>query len=225
MSSEAENVIAKTNKRRGEGATGAKRESESASYTRLVAALDRVDAHVMICDRNLEIVYANKSVRDMFRRAESRIAADIPGFDSTRIVGRSIDDFHRNPESRRKMLENLSERFTSNIRFGGEAYKIVGTPVFASSGERLGVVMEWENLTVERQRQEDERQRNQQLAQILDVLGDLRITVDADGEIIDVNSQLAKFLGYSRSDLLKRQLESWRPGLSNSWPSTASSRT
>lgn len=174
----------------------------SDDYDRLRAALECVNTNVMICDRDMTIVYANRTVLRMFRESESSIRCDFPDFSVDHLIGRCIDDFHRSPDSQRFQISELRGRFTSNIEFGGAVFKITVNPIFSTGGENLGATVEWENMTAERLRVEDEQMRNQQVEQILDVLGNLRLTITRTGEITAVNPQAAQYLGYGCEELL-----------------------
>ena len=169
---------------------------------RFRTALECVHTNVMICDRDMAIVYANRTVLRMFRASESSIKRDFPDFSADHLIGRCIDDFHTSPGSQRLQISELRGRFTSNIEFGGVVFKITVNPVFSSGGENIGAVVEWENMTAERLRVEVEEARRQQVEQILDVLGNLRLTITSAGKIIAVNPQAAQYLGYGCEELL-----------------------
>jgi len=180
-------------------------EEDAFSYSehdRLRMVLDRVNTNVMICDENMTIVYANNAAIQMFRESETNIRRDFPDFTAAGLVGRCMDDFHTTPHSQRSRISKTSERFTSKIRFGGKVFKITVCPISSSNGEAIGASVEWENMTAERLRAEDEKLRNEQVEQVLDILGNLRLSIAYSGEIIDLNSQAAQFLGYERRGLL-----------------------
>ncbi len=180
-------------------------DEDSFSYSehdRLRMVLDRVNTNVMICDENMIIVYANNAAMQMFRESESNIRHDFPDFRAAGLIGRCMDDFHMNPHNQRSRITRTSERFASNIRFGGEVFKITVCPISSPEGEAMGASVEWENMTAERLRAEDEKLRNEQVEQVLDILGNLRLTIAHSGEITDLNSQAAQFLGYKRQGLL-----------------------
>lgn len=171
-------------------------------HARLCAALDCVTTNVMVCDMDMTIVYVNSTLLKMFRQSESKITSEFPDFRASEIVGRCVDDFHKSLRSQRLSISNLQKKITSNIKFSGEVFKVIINPVFSPDRERLGAVVEWENMTAERLRKEEEKLRNQQIERILDVLGDLRLTITNEGEITNLNSQAAQYLGYKRAELL-----------------------
>lgn len=116
---------------------------------RLLGALDTTSTNVMIADPDRKIIYMNKSVEAMLRAAELDIRAVLPHFAVDRIVGNSMDQFHKNPVHQMKLLDNLTTSFTSNIVVGKRHFRLVANPIFTKKGVRLGSVVEWLDRTVE----------------------------------------------------------------------------
>lgn len=61
------------------------------------AALDLLSAPIMISDADLIIRFVNKAAYEMFGLIESDLRAALPAFDTSDIIGRSIDLFHQVP--------------------------------------------------------------------------------------------------------------------------------
>ena len=116
---------------------------------RIKSALDNVTANVMIADRDFNIIYTNRAVMDMFSAAESDIRSELPQFRTSEILGGSIDRFHKNPAHQRGMLERLSSTYRAQIKLGGRTLTVVANPVMSDKGERLGAVVEWQDITVQ----------------------------------------------------------------------------
>ena len=180
---------------------------ERREYERLRAALDCVNAHVMIGDRDNTIVYLNRTAERMFDAAESKIRQDIPGFRARSLLGSNMDVFHRNPKGHRKLLSSLEGEHRAVMTLGGESFQLVVHTVRSQHGELLGSVVEWENISEQKRRAEEERRHNRQIEQILDVLGNMRFSVDADGLLTDANRGASSFLGYRREQLIGQPLE------------------
>lgn len=116
---------------------------------RVKQALDGVKSNVMIGDTDLNIVYLNDAVKELFRTAEKDIRQDLPKFDADNMMGTCIDLFHKNPTHQRVMLEGLDSTHTAELKIGGRTMKIVASPVRSKDGERLGTVVEWTDRTQE----------------------------------------------------------------------------
>jgi methyl-accepting chemotaxis protein len=117
--------------------------------SRILGALETTTTNVMIADPERKIIYMNKSVEKMLRVAEADIRSVLPHFAVDKIVGSSMDIFHKNPAHQMKLLENLTTTYTSNIVVGKRHFRLVANPIFSKDGTRLGSVVEWQDRTIE----------------------------------------------------------------------------
>lgn len=116
---------------------------------RIQQALDRVESCVMVANKNLEIIYMNETVLEMFKNAEEEIKKQLPNFKADELLGSNIDVFHKNPAHQRGMLEKLNTTFRSTLNIGGRDFDIVANPVNTENGDRVGIVVEWRDRTHE----------------------------------------------------------------------------
>ncbi len=112
-------------------------------------ALDNVTTNVMMADKDMKIVYMNKAISGMFARAESDIRKQFQGFSSTNIMGLNIDSFHRNPAHQRQILGSVTSTHNATIQIGGRSFTLAANPVINDKGERLGSVVEWNDITAQ----------------------------------------------------------------------------
>lgn len=115
---------------------------------RVREALDNVTANVMIADNDANIIYLNKAVQSMMRTAESDLKKELPNFDSSQLLGKNIDSFHRNPHHQRNIIQNLTQAYHGKASAGGRSFTVIANPVF-KDGERVGTVVEWADKTAE----------------------------------------------------------------------------
>jgi len=115
--------------------------------TRIRRGLDVVITNVMIADNDLNIIYANESVRQMLAAAEADIRKDLPAFRADSMLGTNIDSFHKNPAHQRRMLGEMSATHKTRLNLGGRSFSLILNPIFNESGERLGTVVEWRDIT------------------------------------------------------------------------------
>ncbi len=120
------------------------------STMRVKIALDSVKSNVMMADENHDIVYANPAVISMLRNAESDIKKDLPNFSTDAVIGSNIDIFHKNPSHQREMLAKLTDTYSTEITVAGRIFALTATPVLDADKNRLGTVVEWEDVTQER---------------------------------------------------------------------------
>jgi len=116
---------------------------------RILGALETTTTNVMIADVDRKIIYMNKSVESMLRVAEADIRSVLSHFSVDKIIGSTMDIFHKNPAHQMKLLENLTATYTSNIVVGKRHFRLVANPIFSKDGTRLGSVVEWLDRTQE----------------------------------------------------------------------------
>lgn len=121
----------------------------AAKAMRINQALDNVQSGVMVADTNFEIIYINNSVERIFKEAEQDIRKELPNFDASKLLGASIDCFHKDPAHQRKLLASLNEAYASEMMIGGQHIKVLVSPVIDDDGEHIGFVAEWQNRTQE----------------------------------------------------------------------------
>ncbi|WP_375739904.1 methyl-accepting chemotaxis protein [Pseudomonas boanensis] len=116
---------------------------------RIKSALDNCSTNVMIADADRNIVYMNKTVTSMLQNAEADLRKALPSFSVSKLVGGSIDQFHKNPEHQKRLLATFTSTFRTQIEVGGRTFGLVANPVISDNGERLGSVVEWADRTLE----------------------------------------------------------------------------
>ncbi len=122
---------------------------QAAEMRRIKEALDNVGANVMIADEDCRIIYLNRAVQRMMKNAEEGIRQQLPDFDADRLLGASIDQFHRNPAHQRQLLAKLDSTHVGNFTIGGRTLRITANPIIDARGKRLGTVVEWLDRTDE----------------------------------------------------------------------------
>jgi len=125
----------------------AKRQADETA--RIKIGLDNVATNVMIANKDLEIIYMNKSLVAMFGKVEQSIRKDLPRFDMKTLMGSNIDVFHKNPAHQRGVLGGLNGTHRTTIKLGGCTFSLAVTPVINPAGERLGFAVEWVDRTNE----------------------------------------------------------------------------
>ena len=121
----------------------------AAENERIKNALDNVSSCVMMADADLNIIYMNKAVQSMMKDAETGLKTVIPSFNADSLIGVNIDSFHKNPGHQRSLLGELKSTYKGTIEVADFSFTVVANPVFGEDRERLGTVVEWQNLTTE----------------------------------------------------------------------------
>jgi methyl-accepting chemotaxis protein len=112
-------------------------------------ALDNLGSSVTVADANLNIIYLNNSMREMFNAVQADFRKDLPSFDASRVLGSNIDIFHKNLSHQRQVLANLTKTLTTQIKIGGRTMRIGMNPMLDAAGKRVGTVVEWMDRTAE----------------------------------------------------------------------------
>jgi methyl-accepting chemotaxis protein len=118
-------------------------------HLRIKIALDNVSTGVMIADNERNIVYANKSVINIFGKAEAGIRKKLPAFSIVNLVGSNIDIFHENPSHQAQLIANATGPSTAHFELDGRSLVVTVSPVINQQGKRMGSVAEWLDRTAE----------------------------------------------------------------------------
>lgn len=183
-----------------------KEERLAAENSRIRQALDVCATSVMMADPDLNIIYMNKSVKKMMDKNERALKEILPSFNSNKLMGGSIDQFHKNPHHQRKLLEHLNTEYRTDIGVAGLTFGLIATPIFDTAGKRLGTVVEWDDKT-ERLAKELEEKRladeNARVRQALDNVTANVMIADNDANIIYLNTAVKSMMQKAEADLKK----------------------
>lgn len=173
---------------------------------RIQQALDVAATNMMVADADYNIIYANASLNEMLRIAEADIRKDLPRFDASRLLGTNIDEFHKNPAHQRGLLDRLNQTHKTRLSVGGRKFDLILNPVKGEGGKRLGVVVEWKDMTNELVAQEREQKlaaENARIKQALDAsVMPIRIA-DNDGTLVYINPALMTVLKRDEAEFRK----------------------
>jgi len=120
---------------------------EAATNARIKTALDNVSLPVRIAADDGTVLYINHALRDVLNRDREAFARHVPGFDPEKMVGSSIAMFYADPQAALTRLRNLTGTVQSQLELGGRMYELTTTAVISSTGERLGTVGQWTDIT------------------------------------------------------------------------------
>ena len=122
----------------------------AAENFRIKQALDNVSSNVMMADPDRNIVYMNRAASKLMSDSESDLKTELPHFNSQKLVGGNIDEFHANPNHQHRVLENLTSEYKTEIEVAGlTSFQLIANPVMDEENNRLGTVIEWKSRTVE----------------------------------------------------------------------------
>ena len=117
---------------------------------RVRSALEVVKSNVMLADDAYNIMYMNSAMKAMFREAQAELRQALPNFDCEKLIGTSMDSFHKNPAHQRQVLDSLTAPHEVHIEVGTVKLHLISVPVIDKHGKRTGTVVEWRNETVDK---------------------------------------------------------------------------
>lgn len=154
------------------------------------AAFDTVSFAMMTIDRDFNITYMNKGVHKLFNDNIETFRAVWPSFDPDKLIGQSIDVFHKNPAHQRKILSNPANMpHRANIVLGKMRIALNVNGIFDDAGEYLGNVLEWIDISAISAL--DAIQSNQAM-----------ITFTPDGKIVSCNRAFSETMGYEEQEII-----------------------
>ncbi len=116
---------------------------------RIRSALDGCPTNIMVTDNAGTIVYANRAVSGLFREHLAEFRKAVPDFDPDRVVGKPMAIFHRNPAHQQAMMDRLTASHVSRVGLGSRTFDLAVSPVKGPGGEKLGVMLEWRDITAD----------------------------------------------------------------------------
>ncbi len=170
--------------------------------TRIVTALNATSSGIMIADNHGIIIFVNGAIDRMFRDKQQSIRQELPAFDLDRLVGTSIDVFHKNPAHQRGIMERLNGTHVGKISIGPYHFRLSLNPIINQKNrERLGYVVEWTDITDLLKREI----YTQRILSSLDSSSTNIIIADAEGVIIYTNGAFQSMFR-NRQEEVRKQL-------------------
>ncbi|WP_024326827.1 methyl-accepting chemotaxis protein [Thioalkalivibrio sp. AKL19] len=171
------------------------------------AAVQGARTALMMCDSDMNIVYANPAVVELLRKRRDTLRREFPGFDPDNLIGQSIDQFHKDPTHQRAILQNPANLpYEARIQVADLKFRLNATAVLDDAGNYLGNMVEWQDTT-EQERVEQERAR---MRAAVESSQTALMMCDPDMNIVYANPSVIRLLR-SRSDVLRREFPSFDP--------------
>jgi len=111
------------------------------------SALDSVSSPVLMVDAEHKITYANNALGKKFSALESKAIKHLPTFSGSKIIGAGFDNFHTCNDLRQGALAVLSKPTRYRFSIGEITMDAAASPVINASGDRLGSVIEFDDIT------------------------------------------------------------------------------
>lgn len=115
--------------------------------TRIKIGLDSVATNVRIADNNGILLYVNNAMRKTFTEDAAAFRKNDQTFDPENLIGYEITRLYDDPQAALQRLRGLTSASQVQMNLGSRIYRVTTTPVLNETGERLGSVGEWVDIT------------------------------------------------------------------------------
>jgi len=141
-----------TTNQTGKGASGGtETDCKMTGNLRLMqTALDNVGTNIFLGDRDRHLVYMNKKSKETLKGLES-VLREAFHFSVDDLLGRCIDDFHKDPQFQKQLLSNPNNLpHRAEIHLGPATLDLQVAAVFDEDGEFCGTIVNWEDITAKK---------------------------------------------------------------------------
>ncbi|RTZ17918.1 methyl-accepting chemotaxis protein [Vibrio aquaticus] len=168
--------------------------------TRLQAAVDQAQTAMVMIDRDFEITYINQETLNLFSKHEATLRTVWSGFTASSewLMGRCIDEFHRNPAHQRQMLGDPTNLpYSTDIKIQDLKIELNVAAINDAKGNYIGNTLEWRDVTEERAKEEEIGR----LASAVSGMTTNLMMANKEGIITYLNPALSTLLKSRESDL------------------------
>lgn len=120
-------------------------QNEAVESGRIKTAVAVSSTAIIMADADNNIIYVNDAANRIFEDVGSEFVKYIEGFDVNNLIGEDIAKFYK--DQNQQLLQNLTDTYDTTLQLGEAYLQITATPAFGDEGERLGTVVECQNLT------------------------------------------------------------------------------
>ncbi len=167
---------------------------------RLQAAVDQAQTAMVMIDRDFNITYANQETLKLFGKHEATLRTVWSGFTASEewLMGRCIDEFHKNPAHQRQLLSDPSNLpYKTDIQIAELTIELNVASITDSQGNYIGNTLEWSDVTAIRAQQDDVAR----LQAAVDQAQTAMVMIDRDFLITYVNKETIDLFGQHESKL------------------------
>jgi len=119
-------------------------------------------------------------------------------------MGCHVYKLHNTPNKQQDMLDNLDKTQRNRLKLAELTFDVITTPVFDDDNQRLGTVLEWNDITQELARSQEERRiadENLRIRQALDTVATNTLIADKNNNIIYLNNSFKTMMAGAQQDI------------------------
>lgn len=161
------------------------------------AAFEGSSASLMMINQDFQIIYSNTAATELMKQNEESFARHMNGFDADKLVGSTIDIFHKAPEHvRKKLTDPAALPLSTEIKVDDVYFGLHVNSVCDEKGNQIGCVMEWKDVSLQR--------KNQAIIETID-RNQCKAEFGMDGKLCAANSNFADAIGRPAEELIGKQ--------------------
>ncbi|MFZ5446454.1 MAG: methyl-accepting chemotaxis protein [Myxococcota bacterium] len=151
---------------------------------RFRSAVHGLDTRLMMSDAEGHITYANPAVVSMLTHRTPELRKTFADFDASKLLGRDIAIFHKNPEHQRRLLADVRALpHRAEISVAGLEFGLNATAILDEQGNRVGNAVQWTDIT-------EQKDAERQIARL--------ITAASQGQL-DSRLDPSRFSGFMKT--------------------------
>ncbi len=112
------------------------------------SSLNDTSSPMMIVDLDGQVIFPNKAMNNLFGSLMEDLSKELDGFGNPVLAGLDFDTLHNVAAMRIDQLIALTEPASARMALAGRTIDLTASPVFNDAGDRLGTVVEWQDMTV-----------------------------------------------------------------------------
>ncbi|MCF6346187.1 MAG: methyl-accepting chemotaxis protein [Thiomicrorhabdus sp.] len=118
---------------------------------RLTTALNNASTSMMVLNKQGEIIYMNKALNHLWQSHQTMLEDEFEGWNSKALIEQPLDIFNSGKSGVTVFSADSMEKRNYEVKFSGITLEIIKRPVVNDFGECIGSVIEWQDLTQQRQ--------------------------------------------------------------------------
>jgi methyl-accepting chemotaxis protein len=154
--------------------------------------LEHAPINIMMADADENVIFVNRRAREILTEVESELAKYLPGFKVSEVMGGSIHRYHKDPSAIKRILQNLrpGDAREGEILAGPFIFEHETRVLVDKSGNRVGYVVQWHDVTEKRQKEE----QASRLQRAVDGAQTAMMMIDRDFNITYINESTAALM-------------------------------
>lgn len=173
-----------------------------------MAALDSSSVCMMLADLDFRTIYLNYELKKKFAEWEPQLQSVFgPSFSAEAIIGRCIDDFHKNPSHQRRLLaDEKNLPWKTHLKVADLRIDLAANAIRDQNGKIIGYTTEWHDVTARMLEEEAYKAEVKEISDRMEFLsnacstdlanamqalanGDLTVTLTPKTPLLDIPEQ------------------------------------